>query len=123
MASPTPVLGDSVNYLTPVFLGSTPQAALVIALNADDNTADLRVFNGFAQGTTDVQHVPQADGPTAGSFWYARTVNPPAETAKASTVPAHEVQHGDQPKSHEEKSKLGKLGEILHPQHHGGESH
>jgi hypothetical protein len=48
-------LGDMVEYLS-ADPKATPLAALVIAVH-EDGKADLKVFNGYALGTMDVQNV------------------------------------------------------------------
>jgi hypothetical protein len=53
-------LGDIVVFHPSADLGGTPRAALVIEAH-DDGTADLRVYNGYAQGTTDFQKVVPFD--------------------------------------------------------------
>jgi hypothetical protein len=62
-------LGDAVSYAGPG--GAGPYAALVIAAYAD-GSADLRVFNGYCEATTDVQKAPQSDDATPGTFWYTK---------------------------------------------------
>jgi hypothetical protein len=49
-------LGDIVYFNAPAALGGPQRAAIVIELH-DDGTADVRVFNGYAQSTTDFQNV------------------------------------------------------------------
>lgn len=68
---PLTILGDIVNYIPTHTANSAPRAAIIIDLNAD-GTANLRVYNGFVQGTTDVEKVSQSIGATPGSFFSPR---------------------------------------------------
>jgi hypothetical protein len=61
--------GDTVMFV-PVS-GDSAKAALVIGTKGD-GTADLRIFNGYCDGTTDAAGVPQSEGGVPGSFFYPR---------------------------------------------------
>jgi hypothetical protein len=65
------LLGDIVTYVSPLALGNPPRAAIIIEMH-DDSTVDLRVFNGFVAGTTDVENVSESVIPTPGSFYSQR---------------------------------------------------
>jgi hypothetical protein len=68
---PLTLLGDIVNYVPADAGNQAPRAAIIIGLHAN-GTADLQVFNGFVQGTTDVQNVSETVAATPGSFFSPR---------------------------------------------------
>jgi hypothetical protein len=61
-------LGDTVMFVPAS--GDSAKAALVIGTKGD--AADLRIFNGYCDGTTDVTGVSQSDDGTPGTFFYPR---------------------------------------------------
>ena len=60
MATSPVNLGDIVQYQPPDPAAVGPLAAIVIGVH-EDGTSDIRAFNGYCQGTTDVQNVAFAD--------------------------------------------------------------
>lgn len=61
--APSVTLGQLVQYQSQQ--EPSPLVALVIATH-DDGTSDLRVFNGYCQGTTDYKNVVFSDDAEAG---------------------------------------------------------
>jgi hypothetical protein len=95
-------LGDVVVFHPSVDLGRMPRAALVIEAH-DDGTADLRVYNGYAQGTTDFQKVapfdPKAEDPDAPQ---PRTFQARADFQKAAAKDDKlKSEHPDKSQTHE----------------------